>query len=324
MLELDFIGYKDKELHCQHRQGFDPIASSRWYRFLAQAMTKLSNVGKTVIMLCDREADFFEFLDYINLTSCHFVIRSKYDRAVGIQARSCKQRVSDLLANAPDLGHVTLPVVNINTHQDEFKTFHLKSVSNIQIPPSFRGSGHRQNKLSPIYINAVQAYCGGCQTLTLFTDLPVLSLEQCLFVLNAYKKRWHIESFHKVLKTAYKAEQIYLHSSRHAIQNLLTIINIAASRTYNLIHQARHRQDELAINFFDKHEIDALDLYLSKNDTIKQLNQCLHQFYIKIAMLGGYKNFNNKHPPGILTIYRGIKKLKEITKMYKICLSITT
>ena len=42
-------------------------------------------------------------------------------------------------------------------------------------------------------------------------------------------------------------------------------------------------------------------------------HQNLREIYYQIAVLGGYKNKNNKHPPGILTIYRGIKKLNNIT-----------
>ena len=50
----------------------------------------------------------------------------------------------------------------------------------------------------------------------LLTNLPVKTLLDATFVVQSYKKRWHIESLHKVLKTAYKAEETYLHSSRNA------------------------------------------------------------------------------------------------------------
>ena len=84
------------------------------------------------------------------------------------------------------------------------------------------------------------------------------------FVVESYKKRWHIESFHKVLKTAYKADQVYLHHSREAICNLLTMINIAACQTYWLIHQARKQEKIPANTCFSEEEIESLNIYLFK------------------------------------------------------------
>ena len=106
------------------------------------------------------------------------------------------------------------------------------------LPTIHRGADHRQNSLAQIKLNVVEAFDQENKWL-LLTNLPVKTLEDASFVVQSYKRRWHIESLHKVLKTAYKAEQIYLHSSRDAVQNLLTIINIAACQTYWLIHQAR-------------------------------------------------------------------------------------
>ncbi len=129
------------------------------------------------------------------------------------------------------------------------------------LPTVHRGSGHRQNSLAPIKINVVEASNQENKWL-LLTNLPVTNLEDAIFVVESYKKRWHIESLHKVLKTAYKAEKIYLHSSRNAIQNLLTIINIAACQTYWLIHQARDIRSINASCCFSSRKINALNIYL--------------------------------------------------------------
>jgi hypothetical protein len=136
--------------------------------------------------------------------------------------------------------------------------------------------------------------------------------------------QWDIESFHKVLKTAYNADKVYLHSSRSAIQNLLTIINIAASKTYSFIHQARAGGDLLSNQFFSLEEIEAVSIFLSRKLIENKEVPNLQDFYYQIAELGGYKNKTNKHPPGVLTIYRGMQKLQNITDMYKAMVSIKT
>lgn len=63
ILELDFIGYEDDIKSFPYRQDFPKPVSSRWRLFLAEAITKLKGTGKDVIMLCDKEADFFELLN---------------------------------------------------------------------------------------------------------------------------------------------------------------------------------------------------------------------------------------------------------------------
>lgn len=321
ILELDFIGYEDDSKLTPYRKSFPEIASSRWRRFLSETMTKLKGIDKDIIMLCDREADFFELLNDLHSSNCKYIIRCKWDRPTGTSARAKKDRFSSLLKKAPTLGEISFTMIDPNTHEETQKLFYLKTLENIMLPPVHRGAGHRQNSLAPIKLNVVEA-CDGENKWRLLTNLPVKTLEDAMFVVQSYKRRWHIESLHKVLKTAYKAEQIYLHSSRNAIQNLLTIINIAAYRTYWLIHHARKEEEIKATCCFSTQEINALNIHLFKK--LPDVHQNLREIYYQIAILGGYKNKNNKHLPGILTIYRGIKKLNNITEMYNAILSTIT
>ena len=325
ILEIDFMGYEDDEKYTSHRKGFEDIASSRWRRFLSSNMEQLKDVGedKKIILLCDREADFFEFHYDLSNSACNFVIRCKYDRYTGKSARARQNRISKLIEAQTELGTVALKITDSHTHEEYESVFYLKSLSEILIPPVHRGAGHPQNKLAPIKMNVVEAN-DGKNKWVLFTNLPVNTLQDVIFVVESYKKRWHIESFHKVLKTAYNADKVYLHSSRNAIQNLLTIVNIAASKTYCFIHQARSGGKILSNQFFSLEEIKAVSIFLSHKFIGNKEVPNLQDFYYQIAELGGYKNKQNKYPPGILTIYRGMQKLQNITGMYKAMLSIKT
>lgn len=323
ILELDFMGYDDDLKSAAHREGFEAIASSRWRRFLAQVTTKLRDLGKDIIMLCDREADFFELLYDLYGGTCKFVIRSKWDRPTGLSGRTRKNRFSELFSKVPHLGTIQLVIIDPHTHKEEVRLFYIKALKDIMLPAIHRGAGHPQNNLAPIKINLVEASDGQNQWV-LLTNLSVDTLEEATFVIESYRKRWHVESLHKVLKTAYKAEQVYLHSSRETVQNLLTLINIAACQTYWLIHRARQSTDIPATQCFSPQEIAALNVYLYRKQPDKPVKHSLKDIYHKIAELGGHKNINNKHPPGILTIYRGIKKLNDITKMYTAIMSTKT
>lgn len=323
IMELDFMGYEDGIKFSAHREDFKDIASGRWRRFLSQVKKKVQAIDKEIIMLCDREADFFEFLSDLYESVCKFVIRSKWNRPTGLSGRARKNTYRELFSKAPYFGTIQLDIIDPHTHAEETRSFRIKVLKDIMVPAIHRGAGHPQNKLPPIKINLVEASDGQNQWI-LLTNLPVDTMKEATFVVESYRKRWHIELFHKVLKTAYKAEQIYLHSSRNTVQNLLTLINMAACQTYWLIHQARQTSPILANQCFTPQEISALYIYFYRKKPNNLLEISLTDIYYKIAELGGHKNLNNKHPPGILTIYRGIKKLNEIVKMYITIMSIKT
>jgi len=325
ILEIDFMGYDDDSKYTAHRKGFEKLASSRWRRFVSSNIEQLKDVvnNKDIILLCDREADFFELHSDLSSSPFKFVIRSKYDRYTGQSARARQNRMSKLMEAQGELGTIPLKITDPNTHEEYESIFHIKALSEVLIPPIHRGAGHPQNKLPPIKMNVVKANDKKNEWV-LLTNLPVKTLQDVTFVIESYKKRWHIESFHKVLKTAYKADKVYLHSSRNAIQNLLAIVNIAAIKTYSFIHQARAGGNLLSNQFFSLEEIEAVSLFVSHKFIKDEELPSLETFYYQVAELGGYKNKKNKHPPGILTIYRGIQKLQNITDMYKAIMSIET
>ena len=127
ILELDFIGYDDDRKYADHRQEFPQIASSRWRRFLVENMAKLKDTSKDVIMLCDREADFFELLNDLYESEFKYVIRCKWDRPTGQSARAKKNKFSSLLKDAPILGEIPLSTVNLDTHEEKEELFCLKN-----------------------------------------------------------------------------------------------------------------------------------------------------------------------------------------------------
>ena len=97
----------------------------------------------------------------------------------------------------------------------------------------------KQGKLTiffsnPKISNVVQAYDDEHEWI-LLTKLPIDTLDQIKEIVIIYKSRWHIEDHHKVLKTGYQVDEIYLHTSKEAIKKLLILSSISACRLYWLI-----------------------------------------------------------------------------------------
>lgn len=73
-------------------------------------------------------------------------------------------------------------------------------------------------------------------------------------IVTIYKSRWHIEDYHKILKTGYQVDEIYLHSSKEAIKNLLVLSSISACRLYWLIYIGRTEASIKADQLFEEFE----------------------------------------------------------------------
>ena len=65
----------------------------------------------------------------------------------------------------------------------------------------------------------------------LVTNLPVRSRKETLETLNGYAMRWKIETFHKILKSGFKAEEVRLRTAERIV-NLIAIFCILSWRVF--------------------------------------------------------------------------------------------
>ena len=129
-------------------------------------------------------------------------------------------------------------IQDVNSREIKEITLHLKAVS-ITLPVPEMPVDYKKDKgYTSITLNVVQAYDDEHEWIIL-TSLPIDTLEQIKEIVTIYKSRWHIEDYHKVLKTGYQVDEIYLHSSKEAIKNLLVLSSISACRLYWLIYIGR-------------------------------------------------------------------------------------
>ena len=131
-----------------------------------------------------------------------------------------------------------------------------------------------------------------------------------------------IEDYHKILKTGYQIDEIYLHASREAIENALTMASISACRLYWIIYVGRVEASLKADSLFKDYEWKALYVYFKEK--IPQQPPPLYEIILKIARLGGYKPRKGAQPPGIKTMWLGIQHFNIATEMYKNALARET
>lgn len=290
-----------------------------WINALKATREKLKGCGKKIITVADRDGDFFEFLH--ELAGGLYVIRAQYDRRTG-EGYKKGDKLIELLDKAEPIGDTEILINDVNTHEIKPISLKIKILQAIDIPPSSRiKRANKEKHYKPIKVNVIMAY-NETYCWILLTNLSVENLNDCLKALKIYKERWHIEDFHKVLKTGYQVDELYLHASLSTIKNALVMASISACRLYWLIFSGRVEQELKADKFFKEYEWKSLYIYFKEpvpNET-PTLTEIIH----KIARLGGYKPTKKGKPPGIKTMWTGFQAFSVAAEMYHSILSTKT
>ena len=145
--------------------------------------------------------------------------------------------------------------------------------------------------------------------------MPIQTEKDIIKVIEIYRARWHIEDFHKVLKTGYQVDEIYLHKNRQTLENMLAMASISACRLYWLIYIGRTDASKPANELFQEFEWKAIYVYFK--EPIPDKCPSLSEVLLKIARLGGYKPLANGNPPGVETMWTGFQYFTIAARIYE-------
>jgi len=151
----------------------------------------------------------------------------------------------------------------------------------------------------------------------LLTNLPVMSYEDAYEKVLWYCLRWRIEMYFKVLKSGFMVESCRLgHADRLA--KYLTVMSIVAWRLFMITIIARTDPTTSCSTFLTDQEWKVLFLHTNKNKTIPKKPPSIGIVVVWIAKLGGYLARKSDKPPGTITLWRGWKRLTDLTEGLKL------
>lgn len=316
LMDVQWFHYDeiDTENHHNHR-AIEDKASRYWIEALANMRRRLGPHTKRIITVADREGDFFEFLYPLIKAGEEFVIRAKHNRYTGDKHRTRGEKIWDLLEQSPIKGMMQVEIQDVKTREIKSKELELKAIK-VRLPAPNKSKEEQTGKegFEAIDVHVIQA-CNGEHEWVLLTNLPSDTEEQIKEIVSIYKARWHLEDYHKVLKTGYQVDEIYLHQSRETIENLLTMACISACRLYWLIYVGRSEAHIKADQLFEEFEWKAVYVYFKE----KIPDECpvLSEVILRIARLGGYKPIKKGRPPGIKTMWIGYQQFTIAAQMYR-------
>ena len=272
-------------------------------------------IRDSIITVADREGDFYEFLHPLIEENEEFVIRSQHNRILGEVYQNGGEKLRDLLNSASIKGTMEVTIQDVNSRETKSIQLNLKATTiTFPVPKKLTQEQRDNNNYKAITLNVVVAYNEEHEWI-LLTNLPIDNIDQINEIVFIYRSRWHIEDYHKVLKTGYQVDEIYLHSSKEAIKNLLVMASISACRLYWLIYIGRSEATIKADQLFEEFEWKAMYVYFNE----KIPNECptIAEVILRIARLGGYKPTKKSSPPGIKTIWIGYQQFTVAAQMYR-------
>lgn len=316
LLDVSYFDYDDIDTSISRdKRAIEDKANKFWVDALKKMRQRLGDTQKRIITVADREGDFYEFLHSLIVENEAFVIRSQHNRILGERYHKKGEKVREKLTNAPILGSMHVEIQEVNSREIKEITLFLKATQvTLPIPKNMPKDSITENGYTSITLNVVQAYNEEHEWI-LLTNLPIDTLDQIKKTVVIYKARWHVEDYHKVLKTGYQVDEIYLHTSKEAIKKLLILSSISACRLYWLIYIGRTEASIKADQLFEEFEWKAIYVYF--NEPIPNECPSVSEVILKIARMGGYKDNKWVNPPGIKTIWIGYQQFTVAAQMYR-------
>ena len=147
----------------------------------------------------------------------------------------------------------------------------------------------------------------------LLSHLPITSQSEAIQCIKRYKLRWHVEEFHKVLKSACRIEKCRLQTFER-LDKFIALMSIIAFRLYfiSLVNKVFPKASGQII--LQEHEWQAL--CLNNLQFIPEEPPNVRETIRMIGKLGSFLGRNSDAEPGITVIWRGWSKLKIMSEFF--------
>ena len=305
-----------------------PVEEKESYRWLETLGNTKAVMGDTeIITVCDREADLYDFFKFSFRIDSPVLVRARANRTINRRSRYTEKGIVKLwehMHQQPETGSYTIeiPKRSKRKHSKERRartaTVTVRFGS-FRLNPPRNNPKHNKEHLPDMEMNAVyvleQNPPDGEESVEwmLLTNHPVRSFDEAYEKVLWYCLRWRIEMYFKVLKSGFRVEACRLgHAKRLA--RYLTVMSIVAWRLFMVTLIARTDPAAPCSTLLADHEWKVLFLKANKNKPLPKKPPRIGDVVIWVAKLGGYLARRNDGPPGTIALWRGWKRLADLTE----------
>lgn len=309
--------------------------SYRWLEALMNTKEALDDTG--VITVCDREADFYDFFKLSDQIGSAVLVRANTNRKINRKSRYAQKGVVKLWDHVRKQREAGSFTIDIPRRE---KSKHCKARDARTAVVSVRFGFFRFNSPQNYIKHGREELCDidmyavyvlehnppdGEEPVEwmLLSNLPVRSFDEACERVFWYSLRWRIEMYYKVLKSGFRVEACRLgHAER--LTRYLTVMSIVAWRLFMVTLVARTDPTKPCTKLLADHEWRVLFLKVNKNKRLPRKRPSIGEVVIWIARLGGFLARKGDGPPGMITLWRGWKRLTDLTEGWNLATQFDT
>lgn len=289
------------------KRPFEEKESYRWVEAMLETEKKVE-ASSRLIHVFDREGDITEVFDQVRqLKHTGVLVRAAHDRSLNNDS----QRLWDKMEAQPIQCHqeISIPA----TPKRKARTAKLA----VRFSPVQLRTPYRFDNRDPLNVYAVYATEIDCPegeiplAWMLLTTEIVEDVERALTILRWYSYRWHIEEFHKILKSGCQSERYRL--AANGMKTLLGFLSVIAVELLQVTYLHRSQPDAPATDILNPLQLKVLKATVAMR---KKLPPVLTVAWAveSIAFLGGFLEHRRHSPIGIQVLWRGWLKLHDLSQ----------
>ncbi len=302
------------------------LRTGRWLRALQDSAELADQVPDVqCIAVLDREGDAWAILDACRRhDALECIVRARHNRSQGAR----QDKLFDQIRAAPVRARLEIEV----THRSHRRAARGQKAStgrlartahadlrwqSVRLMENPRAEDSASLTLNMVHVQETRPPADGSEPLEWFllTSLPVTCQAEAERIIDAYRLRWRIEDWHRVLKSGCKAEFLNLQRVER-LQRAIAIKAVIAWRLLAMTLLGRETPELPAGVLFSDLEIRVL------RDVARERNrpppETLGSAMLIMAMLGGYLNRTNDPPPGHRIIWTGYTAMIHYTHAYEL------
>jgi hypothetical protein len=321
---------------ARYRTPIEGKESAKWLRSAQTALGQLA-LHQRGIIVADREADIFELFHLCRTHDADLLVRAAQNRRIAEPAG----KLATAATTAPIQGHATVAVGRAREREPRQALVTIRATSVTLRPPDLASYQAARRAwwdaqpdtarlvpavLTPLPVNVVEvtedAPTAGVTPLhwRILTTLPVATLADCQRVIDGYARRWLIERFHYVLKSGTRLEAHQLESAA-GWQRLTVLSSLVAWQVVWLTELGRVQPGVSAALVVPTPVWQAIGAMVT--GTIPSAPPDLATLVVHIGQLGGHLGRRGDGPPGVKTLWRGLRRVHDVLGIWHLVASDT-
>lgn len=288
--------------------------SYKWTQAL-QGVESVFEQNEEVLLIQDREADIFSFLQEARREKTHLLIRSCHPRSVLVEGK--KQNLWEISAASPIVARksFSIKVKKGNDYSERIVNLTIRCRSVEILAPHRNKSCSSHPIVWVIFASEENAPVGENPIeWILISTYPVLDSATALDMVRFYTYRWLIERFHYVLKSGLGVERLQLDSADDLMKSL-SFYSIVGWRLLYLLYLSRDEPDSPAIHFFEELTIEVLCAHSGRS--ISTVSDAI----MSIARVGGFRPCPSAPRAGVKSLWLGLRRLEGLEQGWQLALS---